>query len=101
MQLALKIATITGGDVPVGCIIVKDGEIVAMGKNEREINNDLSGHAEIVTLRAAAQKLGRWQLEGCEMYVTLEPCPMCAWAILNARVSKLYFGAYDVEYGAL
>ena len=100
MQFALSVAEKSGGDIPVGCVIVKDGEVLAQAANERERQNDPSAHAEIVALRAAAKALKNWRLDECELYVTLEPCPMCAWAILNARIKRVYFGAYDEKYGA-
>ena len=87
------------GEMPVGCVIVRDGQIIARGRNNREASGDPTGHAEIVALRAAARALGSWRLDGCEMYVTLEPCPMCAGAIVQARLSELCFGAADARYG--
>ena len=103
MERALEIARKSGADLPVGCIIVKDGEVLAAACNKKEALNDPTAHAEILAIREAAAKLGTWRLGGegnCKMYVTLEPCPMCMWAILNARVDELYFGAYDTLYGA-
>ena len=87
------------GEMPVGCVIVKDGEILACGHNLRETTNDPSAHAEIVAMRRAAEKLGSWRLEGCTMYVTLEPCPMCAGAIVQGRVGRLVYGADDPACG--
>ena len=101
MQKAIEIAKASGADVPIGAIIVKDGEIIASACNEREKNNDPTGHAEIIALRAAALELNNWRLDGCELYVTLEPCPMCAWAIIQSRVKAVYFGSFDSQYGAL
>ena len=101
MTKAIEIANGSGADVPVGAVIVKNGEIIAFGCNEREKNNDISAHAEIVAIRQAELKLGNWRLDDCELYVTLEPCPMCAWAILQSRISTVYFGSYDSQYGAL
>ena len=101
MTKAIEIANGSGADVPVGAVIVKNGEIIASGCNEREKNNDISAHAEIVAIRQAELKLGNWRLDDCELYVTLEPCPMCAWAILQSRISTVYFGSYDSQYGAL
>ncbi len=90
------------GEVPVGCVIVDaTGCLLARGQNRRERDGDPTAHAEIVALRAAAQKLGQWRLEGTSLYVTLEPCPMCAGALLNARVSRLCFGAWDPKAGAV
>lgn len=87
-------------EIPVGAIILKNGEIIASAVNRKEFSNDVSGHAEILAIREASQKLNRWRLDDCEIYVTLEPCPMCAWAILQARIKTVYFGSYDVKYGA-
>ena len=88
------------GEVPVGCVIVKDGAVVGRGRNRREENGDATAHAELEAIRDACRRLGSWRLHRCTMYVTLEPCPMCAGAILNARVSRVYFGARDREMGA-
>ena len=85
--------------MPVGCVIVRDGGIIARGHNERERTGDPTAHAEIVAMRRAAEALGGWRLEGCTLYVTLEPCPMCAGAIVQARVSHLVFGAFDEAQG--
>ena len=100
MQYAIDMAKLSGEDIPVGCVIVCNNEIIAKAHNEREKNNDISAHAEIVALRAAAKKLNNWRVENCSLYVTLEPCPMCAWAILNSRIKEIYFGSYDLKYGA-
>ncbi len=89
------------GEIPVGAIVVKDGEIISSAVNRKEEMNDVSSHAEILAIREAAQKLKRWRLDDCEMFVTLEPCPMCAWAILQSRIKCIYFGSYDTKYGAL
>ncbi len=88
------------GETPVGAIIVKDGQIVARGHNLKEAKLDVTSHAEIEAIRKAARKLGTWRLDGCEMYVTLEPCPMCAGAIIQSRISTLYIGAMDNRAGA-
>ncbi len=101
MQIAIEEAQKTGSDVPVGAIIVKDDQIIAKACNEKEKTNDVSAHAEILALKKAANILNNWRLEGCIMYVTLEPCPMCAAAIINSRISEVYFGANDTLYGAL
>jgi len=101
MQRAIELAQESGADVPVGALVVKDGEIISLACNEREKTNDPSAHAEILAIRRASEKLGNWRLEGCELYVTLEPCPMCAWAILQSRIKSVYFGSYDTQYGAL
>ncbi len=87
------------GEVPVAAIIVKDGEIIASGYNRRGADSDPTAHAEIMALRAAGKKLGVWNLSGCDMVVTLEPCAMCAGAIVNARIDNVYFGAYDKRFG--
>ena len=90
-----------GGEVPVGAVIVKNGEIIARGRNRREEKQNALSHAEIEAINAACKYLGSWRLDGCEMYVTLEPCPMCAGAIINARISTLVFGAYDLKAGCI
>ena len=87
------------GEMPVGCVIAKDGEIIARGYNLREQTQDPTAHAEIVAMRRAAQVLGSWRLENTVMAVTLEPCPMCAGAISQARVGRLIYGASDPDYG--
>lgn len=89
------------GDVPVGAVIVKDGKIIAEAYNERESENSAIAHAEILAIERACKKLGRWRLSDCEMYVTLEPCPMCAGAILNARLACVYYALKDANAGAL
>ena len=87
------------GEIPVGCVIVRDDQIIARGHNLREQTGDPTAHAEVVAIRRAAQALGCWKLEGCALYVTLEPCPMCAGAISQARVARLIYGAPDPAYG--
>ena len=87
-------------EVPVGCVIVKDGKIIARGYNVREKDQSIIGHAELVAIRKASKKLGTWRLENCDIYVTLEPCPMCSGAIIQSRIRNLYFGAYDLKTGA-
>ena len=89
------------GEVPVGAVVVKDGEIVGCSSNKREINGDATAHAETEAIRQACKKLGRWRLSDCRLYVTLEPCPMCAGAILNARIDSVVFGAKDPRGGAM
>lgn len=91
---------ILSSEIPVAAIVVKDGQVISAACNRKETENDVTSHAEILAIREAAQKLGRWRLEDCEMYVTLEPCPMCAWAILQSRLKTVYFGSYDLKYGA-
>ena len=87
------------GETPVGCAILKDGALVALGHNLREQTGDPTAHAEIVAIRRAARETNDWRLEGFTLYVTLEPCPMCAGAISQARVSRLVYGAADARYG--
>jgi len=101
MQEAINIAKSSGADVPVGALITKNGKIIASACNEREKTNDITAHAEILAIKQAAEKLNNWRLDECELYVTLEPCPMCAWAILQSRIKTVYFGSYDTQYGAL
>ena len=100
MQMAIEIAQNSGADVPVGAIIVKNGEVISSACNEREKTNDPSAHAEILAIRKASLALNNWRLDDCELYVTLEPCPMCAWAILQSRIKSVYFGSFDKQYGA-
>lgn len=88
------------GDVPVGAVVVLDGEVVAAACNRREIDQDPTAHAELLALRQAARALGTWRLEGCTLYATLEPCTMCAGAVVLARVPQLVFGAADPKAGA-
>ena len=87
-------------EVPVGCVIVKDGKIIARGHNVKETKKDTTKHAEIIAIQKASKKLDSWRLLDCEMYVTLEPCSMCAGAIINARIKKLYIGTLDEKTGA-
>lgn len=89
------------GDVPVGAVIVKDGEIIAEAFNEREASGNAIAHAEVLAVERACKRLGRWRLCDCEMYVTLEPCPMCAGAILNARLGCVYYALKDANAGAM
>ena len=100
MTKAIDVARLSGEDIPVGAVVVKDNKILAAFHNEKEKRKDVSAHAEILALREASKVLGDWRLSGCDLYVTLEPCPMCASAILQSRVSNLYFGSYDNVYGA-
>ncbi|MEG0775675.1 nucleoside deaminase [Clostridium sp.] len=86
-------------EVPVGAIIVKDGNIIAKAHNLKEITGDPTNHAEIIAIREACKELGGWRLNGCSMYVTLEPCPMCAGAIIQSRIKKLYIGTFDPKSG--
>jgi tRNA(adenine34) deaminase len=102
MQVALEQARLAAknGDVPVGAVVVHNGIIIAARHNEREATNDPTAHAEVLALRDAAQHLGRWRLDDCDLVVTLEPCVMCAGALINARVRTLVFGAADLKAGA-
>lgn len=88
------------GEVPVGCVIVKDGAVVGRGRNRREERQAAWSHAEMEAMAQANRALGTWRLDGCTLYVTLEPCPMCAGAILNARIPKVFYGARDSTFGA-
>lgn len=87
-------------EVPVGAVIVKDDKVVASAHNSREIMKDATSHAEIIAIREACRALGGWRLMDCDMYVTLEPCPMCAGAMVNARIRRIVFGAFDLRAGA-
>ena len=87
-------------DVPVGAVVVKNGKIIGEGYNKRELEADPTAHAEVVAIRQAAEQLGNWHLDDCELYVTLEPCPMCAGAIINSRIKTVVFGAYDLKAGS-
>ena len=87
-------------EVPVGCIIVKEGKIIAKAHNQKETKQDTTKHAEIIAIQKASQKLQAWRLLDCEMYVTLEPCSMCAGAIIQARLKKIYIGTMDAKTGA-
>ena len=88
------------GEVPVGAVVVKNGEIIATGRNRRESKKNALCHAEIEAINNACKALGGWRLFQCELYVTLEPCPMCAGAIINSRIKSIYFGAYDQKAGS-
>ena len=101
MARALELAAqaMEEGEVPVGCVIVKDGVVVGEGRNRRETCRTALGHAEIEAIHQACRTLGGWRLTGCTLYVTLEPCPMCAGAIVNARIPALYYGAKDDKAG--
>lgn len=103
MHEALRLAedAARDGDVPVGAVVVRDGRIVGTGRNRRERDADPVAHAEVVALRAACRAAGRWRVDGATLYVTLEPCPMCAGALVNARVARLVYGAEDPKAGAV
>jgi tRNA(adenine34) deaminase len=94
-------AAAAAGEVPVGAVVTRDGAVLGIGRNRMRADNDPSAHAEIVALRAAARALGDWRLDGCDLWVTLEPCAMCAGAIALARVGRLYFAAADPKGGAV
>lgn len=102
MNAALKLArkAAAEGEVPVGCVVVRDGVIVGRGRNRRETEKDALGHAEIEAIHKACKKLGGWRLHQCDLYVTLEPCPMCTGAIINARIKTVYYGAPDLKAGS-
>ncbi|MBQ4105485.1 MAG: nucleoside deaminase [Clostridia bacterium] len=102
MNEAIKLAedASNAGEIPVGCVIVKDGKIIAEGKNRTEETKSSIMHAEVVAIENACKALSSPNLSGCEMYVTLEPCPMCAGAIINSKISKVVFGTFDLNYGA-
>lgn len=102
MEMALELAreAAAEGEVPVGCVIVKDGQVVSTGRNRRETGKSALAHAEIEAIGQACKTLGGWRLWECTLYVTLEPCPMCAGAIINARIPRVVFGASDAKCGA-
>ena len=103
MQIALDLARSAAmrHDVPVGAIVVRDGKILGQGFNTRERQHDPTGHAEIVALREACENIQRWRLDGATLYVTLEPCPMCAGALVNTRIARVVYGASDPKAGAV
>ena len=102
MRRALELAreAAAAGEVPVGCVIVREGRIVGEGRNRREEKQSAASHAEMEAIAQVNAALGSWRLDGCTLYVTLEPCPMCTGAILNARVSRVFYGARDPAMGA-
>lgn len=100
MEIAINEAKLSGEDVPVGAVLVLNNEIIAKSSNKREELNKPSAHAEMLVIDEAAQKLSTWRLNEAKLYVTLEPCPMCATLILQSKISEVYFGAYDTNYGA-
>ena len=103
MGLALEEAEVAEreGEVPIGAVIVREGEIISRAHNEVEKRQDPTAHAEILAIRRAGEKLGNWRLNGCEMYVTIEPCPMCTMASILARISRVIYGAKDIRMGGL
>lgn len=98
--LALAREAAAAGEVPVGCVIVRGGEIVGRGRNRREEKQSTASHAEMEAIAMANETVGSWRLDDCTLYVTLEPCPMCAGAIINSRIRRVYFGAYDNKAGS-
>lgn len=100
MQLALNNAKKVIDDIPVCAVVVLGDEIISLEINKRERDNLITSHAEILALISANKKFKNWRLNNCDIYVTLEPCPMCAWAIINARIANLYFASFDTKYGA-
>lgn len=98
--LGLAAEAAEDGEVPVGCVIVLNGETVGRGRNRRETGANVLAHAEIEAIDAACRNLGGWRLLNCDLYVTLEPCPMCAGAIINARIKRVFYGARDYTFGA-
>ena len=103
MQLALDQAAAAAahGDVPIGAVVVRDGQVIAARHNERELTGDPTAHAEVLAIRDAANVVGHWRLLDCTLYVTLEPCVMCAGALVNARIGRVVFGAIDPKAGAV
>ena len=101
MLLAIKNAksAAADGEVPVGAVVLKNGKVIGEGRNRREKGRNAVLHAEIEAIETACRTVGSWRLQGCELFVTLEPCPMCAGAIMNARLDRLVFGAYDENVG--
>lgn len=102
MSKAIELAkkSLSSEDVPVGAVVVKDGEIIGEGYNKREKYGDPTAHAEIIAIKEAAKAIGSWRLDDCELYVTLEPCAMCAGAIINSRIKTVVFGAYETKSGS-
>ncbi len=100
MNLAIEEASKSGNDIPVGCVIVRDGQVIGRGHNTREARNTALGHAELTAIQQACRTIQDWRLTGAECFVTLEPCPMCAGAMRNARISRLYFGSWNTKEGA-
>ena len=103
MALAIEEAkkALSEGEVPVGAVIVKQGEVIAQAHNRRENDLDIAGHAEILAMQEAAKKLGTWIMEACTIYITLEPCMMCGAALLQSRISSIVYGADDPQYGSI
>lgn len=101
MRLALDEAqkALLNNDVPVGAIVVKDGQVISGGYNRREADNDSTAHAEVMAIRSACKRLGRWNLSDCDLYVTMEPCVMCSGAIVYSRIKRLIYGVKDLRFG--
>ena len=99
MKRALELAKMCDKDVPVGAIVVKNGEVIAKAYNQKEVLQDVTAHAEVLAIRQAQEKLGTFRLKDCEMFVTLEPCPMCAGALAWAQIGKVVYGASDPKRG--
>ena len=101
MQLAIEEARKAAelGEIPIGAVLVHEGEVVCRAHNMRETWQSATAHAEVIVIEEACKKLARWRLSGCTLYVTVEPCPMCSGAIVNARIPNVYFGAYDKNFG--
>ena len=100
MKKAIETAKLSGNDIPVGVVIVKNGKIIATACNEREKLQKTTAHAEILAIEKANEVFNNWRLNDCDLYVTLEPCPMCASAIIQSRIKNVYFGSYDLLNGA-
>ena len=99
MNLIIEEAKKEEIDIPVCALVAQNGKILSVQTNKKEKNNDVTAHAEILAIKEASKVLNNWRLGDCDMYVTLEPCPMCAWAIISSRIKNLYFGSYDYKYG--
>ena len=97
--IALARQAAAEGDVPVGCVIVKEGRVIGRGRNRREERGDATAHAELEAIREACAHVGSWRLHGCTLYVTLEPCPMCAGGIINSRIEEIHYGVRDEKAG--
>lgn len=103
MNLAIKegLKGLSAGEVPIGAVLTLDDFVIAIGHNTKETMNDPSGHAEIQVIKSASKFLSRWRLTGCTLYVTIEPCPMCAGAIMGSHISRLVYGAPNMQYGGI
>lgn len=101
MQIAIEQAKKCEVDVPIGCVIKRKEQIIALAHNRRELDNDVTSHAEILAIKEAQKVLNTTRLNDCELFVTLEPCPMCSWAIIQSGIKTVYFGSYNTQYGAL